>query len=726
MGGLTEWALRRWQDVLLYGLLLAMCLVGSATPRAALADPIIGVDPDHLSDVLAQGDTDLQNLTISNTGDAALDWAVTETAPPGFQRIGAADLQPGEDLPRSAVIDPTGHFAYFGTFTAPGKVVKVDLATFQRTGSLTLAAGQNRLVSAAIDPAGAFAYFGTNTTPGQVVKVDLATLELVGAITLDAGEDQLVSAVIDPAGDFAYFGTSSSPGQIVKIDLATFTRVDVITLDAGEDEVLCAIMDPAGEFAYFGTNTSPGEVIKIDLATFTRADTLMLDPGEDLVHAAAIDATGSLAYFAVDTFPGVVVKVDLVAFARVGAATFSDEEQGAQVALIDPAGAFGYFGLPTIPGQIVKVDLAAMQRVDGITLADDEDLVRAGVMDPAGAFAYFGASLYPGTLATKVVKVGLQAPDCTLPPWASVDPTSGSIAAGDNQIAGVTFDTTAQDPGNYAATLCLGSNDPARPLATIPLSLTVTEGSPAPVLSFGPSSLDFGDVQLTDTSAPQTATLHNTGSADATSLDFGDLTGTGFNADTSACGATLAVGESCVVSVTFAPIVLGAADASLTVGSAQGASAALGLSGNGIPTVPPPAIELDPTFLAATLAPGATATQNLTIANVGVEMLDWAISEDSGFRRVGAVSPQHSEDTASAVIDPAGRYAYFGTWSNTGYVVKVDLATFQPAGFITPADGEGGFVSGVIDPAGHYAYFGTYTDPGKVVKIDLETFQEAG
>ena len=67
MGGLTEWALRRWQDVLLYGLLLAMCLVGSATPRAAFADPIIGVDPDHLSDVLAQGDTDLQNLTISNT-----------------------------------------------------------------------------------------------------------------------------------------------------------------------------------------------------------------------------------------------------------------------------------------------------------------------------------------------------------------------------------------------------------------------------------------------------------------------------------------------------------------------------------------------------------------------------------------------------------------------------------------------------------------------------------
>lgn len=45
-----------------------------------------------------------------------------------IERVGAITLEDGEDSMLSAVIDADGGFAYFGTNTSPGRVVKVDLA----------------------------------------------------------------------------------------------------------------------------------------------------------------------------------------------------------------------------------------------------------------------------------------------------------------------------------------------------------------------------------------------------------------------------------------------------------------------------------------------------------------------------------------------------------------------------------------------------------------------
>ena len=89
--------------------------------------------------------------------------------------------------------------------------------TFARVDALTLNAGENDLYSAVIDVAGGFAYFGTDTVPGIVVKVRLSDFTRVGALPLNAGEEELYSAVIDVAGGFAYFGTDTDPGIVVKI-----------------------------------------------------------------------------------------------------------------------------------------------------------------------------------------------------------------------------------------------------------------------------------------------------------------------------------------------------------------------------------------------------------------------------------------------------------------------------------------------------------------------------
>src|SRR5262245_40886048 len=98
-------------------------------------------------------------------------------------------------------------------------------ALLRRVGSLPLQTGEDGLFCSVIDPAGKFAYFGTNTSPGSVVKVRLADMTRVDALPLNPGENSLISAVIDAAGEFAYFGTSTAPGRVVKVQLSNFTRV---------------------------------------------------------------------------------------------------------------------------------------------------------------------------------------------------------------------------------------------------------------------------------------------------------------------------------------------------------------------------------------------------------------------------------------------------------------------------------------------------------------------
>jgi len=101
----------------------------------------------------------------------------------------------------------------------------------------------------------------------------------------------------------------------------------------------------------------------------------------------------------------------------------------------------------------------------------------------------------------------------------------------------------------------------------------------------------------------------------------------------------------------------------------------------------------------------------------------------SDFTRVGALTLNSTEyDLASAVIDPAAGFAYFGgrSWSwdtgMAGSVMKVRLSDFTRVGVLTFNAGENFLYSAVIDAAAGFAYFGTNTSPGIVVKVRLSDF----
>jgi len=190
------------------------------------------------------------------------------TAPPNaptsaFAEVASLRLVQSEKQLRSAVVDTVNGYAYFGTGTSSGFVVKIDVnpaRTFARIGAVMLNTRENDLTSAVIDTANGYAYFGTETIPGIVVKVDVnpaRTFARVGAVTLNTGENWPDSAVIDTANGYAYFGAGN---RVVKVDVnpaRTFARIGAVTLTtAGEGGFVSAVIDAVNGYAYFGTTTS--------------------------------------------------------------------------------------------------------------------------------------------------------------------------------------------------------------------------------------------------------------------------------------------------------------------------------------------------------------------------------------------------------------------------------------------------------------------------------------
>jgi F5/8 type C domain/Abnormal spindle-like microcephaly-assoc'd, ASPM-SPD-2-Hydin len=105
-------------------------------------------------------------------------------------------------------------------------------------------------------------------------------------------------------------------------------------------------------------------------------------------------------------------------------------------------------------------------------------------------------------------------------------------------------------------------------------------------LTASPTSLSFGSETVGSTSAAQTVTVKNTGTAAAAISSV--AASTGF-AQTNTCGASLAAGASCTASVTFKPTANGAVSGSLTVSSnASNSTLTVALSGTGTGGAAPP------------------------------------------------------------------------------------------------------------------------------------------
>ena len=145
-----------------------------------------------------------------------------------------------------------------------------------------------------------------------------------------------------------------------------------------------------------------------------------------------------------------------------------------------------------------------------------------------------------------------------------------------------------------------------------------------PGAQLSPVSVAFNDTNVGNTSAdsPRIITLTNNGGA---TLNTSDISITGahaadFAVDSTTCGSTLAVDDSCTVSVSFTPLALGLHTAAVTfTDDASDSPQSVSLSGTGTGAPPAPAVSLTESSLGfgALTVGSASDTQQITLYNSG-------------------------------------------------------------------------------------------------------------
>jgi len=166
--------------------------------------------------------------------------------------------------------------------------------------------------------------------------------------------------------------------------------------------------------------------------------------------------------------------------------------------------------------------------------------------------------------------------------FAQTNTCSAAIAPNATCTVSVTFTPTST--GGKIATLSIAHDATGSP-HTVALSGVGT----APGIGVSVPSITFGDLMVDSTSAAQTITLSNPGTADLVFTDGGAtaITITGANANqfarTTTCGASLAPSATCTVSATFTPTSTGEKTAAIAIAhSAVGSPTTVALSGTGM------------------------------------------------------------------------------------------------------------------------------------------------
>jgi len=199
----------------------------------------------------------------------------------------------------------------------------------------------------------------------------------------------------------------------------------------------------------------------------------------------------------------------------------------------------------------------------------------------------------------------------------------GDVAPGASCTVDVTFTPTTE--GEKTASVEITHTGPGSPITVSLSGVGVAAGTSAPVASVSPTSVDFLDVEVGQTSTSQVSVV-NTGTAN---LNVTGVTVTGADAEQfagtpAAVCATLAPNASCTVSVTFTPTSEGAKSATLAIAHNAAASpTTVALTGNGVVAPPPAAVASLPTTVDFGIRRvGQTRTQNVQVTNTGTADLE--------------------------------------------------------------------------------------------------------
>jgi len=287
--------------------------------------------------------------------------------------------------------------------------------------------------------------------------------------------------------------------------------------------------------------------------------------------------------------------------------------------------------------------------------------------------------------------------------------TGATVTPSSTCTVSVTFTPSAM--GSRSASLNFADN-----ASNSPQTVTLSGTGTAPVVSLSAPSLSFGNQLLDTTSAAQTETVTNSGTANLSisTVTVGGTNASDFAKSADTCtGATVTPNGTCTVSVTFTPAATGARSGTLTFtdnnNTVAGSTQTVNLSGTGggpVVSLSAPSMSfgsqpLSTTSAAQTETVTNTGTANLSIATVtvgGTNASDFAKSADTC---TGATVAPNGTCTVSVTFTPAATGTRSGTLTftdNNNSVagstqavtlsgVGVDFAVATPTGTQTVAQG---------------------------------------
>jgi hypothetical protein len=262
--------------------------------------------------------------------------------------------------------------------------------------------------------------------------------------------------------------------------------------------------------------------------------------------------------------------------------------------------------------------------------------------------------------------------------YSQTNTCGASVAAGANCSISVTFTPTAA--GSQPGTITVTDNASGSP-QTVSLSGTGI----APGISFSPTSLAFGNQTVNTTSAAQSVTLTNTGTA---ALNITSIVASAPYAQTNTCSASVAAGANCSISVTFAPTVTGSQPGTVTVtDSATGSPHSISLTGTGAAALVP-AVSLSPTSLTFGGSAPIAVVQDTTNTGTGSTTLAVAFPGNvtqNNLIIVGVSSSASNSFASPAITDTRGSVWSLAVTRNPGTTGTPALASIYYA--VVPSTG---------------------------------------
>lgn len=554
----------------------------------------------------------------------------------------------GLNHPGGVTVDASGNV--FVTDILNNRVLKETPSGASYTESVLFSVGLNSPFGITVDGAGNI--YIVDALNRRVLKETVAATGYTESVLVSTNLHSPTGVAVDGSGNVYYADTPSNSGslgvqRVVKKTLSggVYTDSTVVDVTNGLDNPIGVAVDGAGNV--YIADTDIGKVWKETLSAGIYSQTT-IGTGLNHPNGVAVDGKGNVYIADRGNLRLLKETPSGSTYAETTLATFLTP-WGLAVDAIGNVYAADYDR-----SLVLKLNLAdppVLNFADtnvGSTSSDSPQVVTLQNIGNANlTFPIPSAGLSP-SISTGFTLGGTG----TCPQLTTSSPGPGTLAPNGTCTLPISFVPTA--PGANHGSLVL--TDSA--LNTVPATTQTVLlngngiGAAVPQAVLSPVSISFGSLTTGTTSAAQTVTLSNPGSA---TLSITSISITGANvaqfAQTSACGASLAAGASCSISITFAPSAVASYSAAVSVAdNATGSPQSVSLSGSGIAPLVPQAVLSPATLPFGSLTTGTTsAAQIVTLSNPGTATLSI-----TGISVTGANAAQFARTTTCGATLAAG------------------------------------------------------------------------